>query len=440
MPVEAKRASYWATVAVILGLLAGVGVNNAREYPLYGGYDEAEHQAYADLLIHHGAIPGTGEYYTPPGFYAVAGLGTLIAEKLGAAEPWKVGRGLNVLWAVATAVLVLLIARLLFPGRLALHLASLGFAAFIPVLMKTAAMFHPETFSLFVSTLALYLAARLLVRRSFRFWPALLLGTTLGAAQLVRAFTIWTFAAVVITLLAAAAAGYAPRQRIFVTVGVVIAGTALVAGPWYLRQAIKYSNPVFDRPTANQPLWSRRPLSFYTALGLPEVFSEPIRPHYTNNFLPTLYSDTWGDYFGNYAWGSPTPPSPDINRQLTLQSEIGVVPTALALGGWVALLALSLRRRNLRQHPAYALVALLPLLGLLGFLYFTVGYPTPDGDVIKAAFMLTTVPGWAIAFGFAVGALARGLFAQLGLAIFLVGCLVMNFGFLIFHSPLAGVF
>jgi hypothetical protein len=39
---------------------------------------------------------------------------------------------------------------------------------------------------------------------------------------------------------------------------------------------------------------------------------------------------------------------------------------------------------------------------LLGYLYFTVSYPTSDGDVLKASYMLTTAPAWALAFGFAL--------------------------------------
>lgn len=426
----------------MLGLLAGIGIANARAFPMYGGYDEVEHQAYADLLIHHGSLPGSqtrGEYYTPPGFYAVAGLGTLIGEQLGASDPWKVGRGFNVLWVVGAAILTLLIARTLFPERRALHLASLGFAAFVPVVLKTAAMFHPEPFSLFVSTFALYLAVRLFSRRSFRLGPAVLLGIALGSAQLVRAWTLATFGAVALAFVAAAVAGYAPRRQIATTLAVVLAATALVAGPWYLRQAITYGDPVFDPAAPDQPLWERRPLSFYTGLGLPEVFTDPIRPSYANTFLPTLYSDVWGDYFGNFAWGSPTPPSPRIARQLTLQSELGVAPTVLALAGWLSLLISSLRRRG-SIDPGRLAVALLPLLGLLAFLYFTVSYPTPDGDVIKAVYVLSTVPGWAVGFGYAVQALARNVLARLGLTVLLVGSLVLSLGFLIFHSPLAGRF
>ena len=66
------------------------------------------------------------------------------------------------------------------------------------------------------------------------------------------------------------------------------------------------------------------------------------------------------------------------------------------MAGWLFLLARSWR------IPARLPAVLLPGLGLLGYLYFTVSYPTPDGDVLKASYMLTTAPAWALAFGYAV--------------------------------------
>jgi len=72
-------------------------------------------------------------------------------------------------------------------------------------------MFHPENLSLFLSTLGLYLAARLLVRGRFGWLPAFALGAVLGLAQLVRSQGAWTFAAVVISLVVLALApGWTP--------------------------------------------------------------------------------------------------------------------------------------------------------------------------------------------------------------------------------------
>ncbi len=86
--------------------------------------------------------------------------------------------------------------------------------------------------------------------------------------------------------------------------------------------------------------------------------------------------------------------------RLVIQSIVGVLPTLIALAGLVLL------ARSARRRAGVLVVALLPLLALLGFLYFTVGYPTPDGDVIKASYMLTTAAGWAIAFGLALDRLS----------------------------------
>jgi len=215
-----------------------------------------------------------------------------------------------------------------------------------------------------------------MLRRNDRRWQlAVATGVVLGLGQLVRAFSLWTFAAVVIALFVA---------REWRRLGIVVLATAIVASPWYIRQAIKYGDPVFDRPTPHEAIWDRRPASFYLALGLPEVFTDPIRPNFRNDAVPTTYSEVWGDYFG--VWRG--------SRER--QAFLGLLPTLLAVVGWVVLLARSWRT------PARLPVALLPGLGLLGYLYFTVSYPTPDGDVLKASYMLTTAPAWALAFGYAL--------------------------------------
>jgi hypothetical protein len=60
---------------------------------------------------------------------------------------------------------------------------------------------------------------------------------------------------------------------------VVLATTAAVAGPWYVRQTIRYSNPVaFNRSAPDVPIWRRRPASFYFGVGLPEVVRTPRDP------------------------------------------------------------------------------------------------------------------------------------------------------------------
>jgi hypothetical protein len=369
--------------AALIAALALVAGWNAYKYPSGAGYDVRQHQEYADLLIHHGEIPGAGtrsEYYTPPGFYALAGVATLIGEHVHAGDPHKLGQVLNWLVLLATAGVLWLLARELFPGRLWVQLGALAFFCFLPVVLRVGAMFHPEPLSMLLTAVALLLAARLLVQPGYRWQLAVATGVALGLGQLVRAFSLWTFAAVVVAL--AVARAWRPLV-------VVVLATVVVASPWYIRQAIRYGDPIFDRPTRNEAIWDRRPARFYVGLGLPQVFTDPIRPHFLNEAIPTTYSDVWGDYFD--VWRG--------NRER--QSFVGLLPTLLAVAGWLLLLA-----RSVRAPPRLA-VALLPALGLLGYLYFTVSYPTPDGDVLKASYMLTTAPAWALAFGYGLDRLPR---------------------------------
>jgi hypothetical protein len=364
-----------AALVAALALIAGW---NAYKYPSGAGYDVRQHREYADLLIHDGKIPGPetrSEYYTPPLFYALAGAATVVGEHVHTGDPHKLGQVLNWLVLVTTAGVLWLLARELFPGRPWLQLSALAFFCFLPVVLRVGAMFHPEPLSMLLSAAALLLAARMLGRPDLRWQLAVATGVVLGLGQLVRAFSLWTFAAVVLAFVVA---------RAWRPLALVVVATAIVASPWYIRQAVKYGDPIFDRPTKEEAIWERRPADFYVGLGLPEVFTDPIRPNFRNEAIPTTYSEVWGDYFG--VWRGHREP----------QSFIGLLPTLLAVAGSIVLLVRS------RRAPARLGVAVLPALGLLGYLYFTVSYPTPDGDVLKASYMLTTAPAWALAFGYAV--------------------------------------
>jgi hypothetical protein len=392
-----------AALVAVFALVAGW---NAYKYPSGSGYDVTQHREYADLLIHHGEIPGPetrSEYYTPPGFYALAGVATLIGEHVHSGDPHKLGQVLNWLVLLASAGVLWLLARELFPGRVWAQVAALGFFCFLPVVLRVGAMFHPEPLSMLLTAVALLLAARMLGRPDYRWQLAVATGVALGLGQLVRAFSLWTFTAVVIGCLVA---------RAWRPLALVVIATAVVASPWYIRQAIKYGDPIFDRPTPQKAIWDRRPASFYVGLGLPEVFTDPIRPHFRNEALPTTYSEVWGDYFG--VWRG--------SRER--QSFLGLLPTLIAFVGSVLLLVRSWR------SPGRLPAAVLPGLAILGYLYFTVSYPTPDGDVLKASYMLTAAPAWALAFGYGLDRLPSRI--RLATAVVLVVSALAAIPFLLY--------
>ena len=436
-------ARYGRAPVALLGLLAAILAWNALRYPPGLGYDANDHLLYILDLAERQRIPDeTGEYYTPPLFYAIGALLWKIGTWLDLGQPLRLIQAFNAAVVFTSAVLVLELARTMIPGRRRVHTLALGFVIASAVAVKAGAMVHPEALSLLLCTAALVAAARVITGRLYSLESALWIGVLLGLAQLVRAFALWTVAVVLLALLGAAIGNRADRRAI---VGTLL-GTAVVAFvvavPWYAYQATRYTNPIFDRPQLAEPLWSRRPAEFFLDPGLPEVFTRPHRESHLNLFWPTLYSEAWGDYFGVYRWqGHQGPPDPDEKRDLTLQMVAGVLPTALAVGGWVWALVTGVLPSGLRRSPERLLIGLLPLAGLAGMLYFTVSYPTPDGDVIKGSYMLTTLPAWSVAFAVATDAVAARLprWAGIGLAVVLLAILAVSVRFTIYGTPLGGI-
>ena len=437
MRVASRPRFEAAAIAAIVVLVAVVAVRNALVYPAIAGYDAQEALDYANLLAKDGELPeGTGSYYTPPGFFAVGGVGILLGEELGLEHPERVGQVVNALAAVGTVLLLLLLVRELWPGRPILHLAALGFVVACPVVFKASAMFHPEPLSLFFSTLAVALAARMLVRRKYSVAVALGIGAALAAGQLVRAWTLWTLGVVLLVLVVTLVTRRAERRAIGRALAVVATAAIALPLPWYAYQGTQYENPIFDRPQVDAPLWDRRPLGFYVSLGLPEVLTDPVRPSFSNRFAPVAYAEVWGDYFGVWHWNSSGgPPSKSEQRETVVQAVVGAPFTLLAIAGWLALLAFSIRRPS--DEPAHLLVSLLPAAALVGVLYFATAYPTTDGDTGKGSFMLTAVPAWAACFGFALDAITRRfprLLVPLAVVLSLATIVSLRFGLAV-ESP-----
>jgi hypothetical protein len=432
----------WAAVAIssLFVLIAFVGVWNASRYPIALGYDAAEHIAYADQLIHHGTIPGRaagGEYYTPPGYYAVAGTVSWIGAKLGMSHPHHLAQYLNVVFVLAAAALLLVLARLLFPRRPVVWVAALGFFAFLPVIAKTEPMFHPETLNMLTSTAALTLATWMLLRSRFELRWLVLLGVILGAGQLVRASNLFTFLSVAIAFLAALASRRLRRRMPLKRIGLAVAAIVLITAPWYARQAIKYRDqPALIGPGILHSVFHPKylgsgPRPPFFGIAIDDILHRPVRPFFTNQALSETYTEIWGDWVGSFAWSSYSAgPSPQALTVLQDQSEIGVLPTLLAIAGWLGLVALVAAGR-LRRIP-FLPVVLLPLLAITGYLARGYITTTADGDLFKASYILTTAPIWALTFGLAFSWLTRWRLLALGLALLLVAFGVLELRFMLY--------
>ena len=432
----------WLTIALSLLMIVYVGAWNAAKYPIVLGYDARPNIEYAHFLLDKHRLPTpaeSGESNQPPAYYFFAGVasragheifGWLEARPFTAQLPEASYRGaqiLNVVLVFLTALCVLWLARGVAPDRPWVWAASVGFFAFLPVVSKVEAMFHPENLNMLCSAAAIASLTHMFVRRRFRLRLMILFGLAVGIGLATRLSMIFVITALIV------GSGIAitdPRiRRLFPwkRVAVVAAAVVLLATPWVAYRAIVQHSGPFNQTSEliraalnpRQHLLADKVTSHAQFFDLsPKVFTEPWRSNFKNQAASETYVEIWGDWLGAFAWSGYSPaPSLAAQRILKDQSYIGVLPTALAILGWFVLLWLAFTRR-----PELGPVAVLPIFAVGGYLFRSYVALSHDGDLLKAAYALNSAPVWALGFGVATAWLAtRSRLARYGMvALFVI--------------------
>jgi hypothetical protein len=394
------------TIALSLGTMLYVGAWNAAKYPVSLGYDAQPNVFYSHFLLdqHHIPTPEqSGESNQPPAYYFIAG----VAARVGLHWPfnWREGRAysgfpeasyrgaqyLNVLLVFLSALCVLWLARVVAPDRPWVWASSVGFFAFLPVVSKTEAMFHPENLNLLMSAVAVASATAMLVNRRITPRLMMLLIGSLAVGLATRASSVFVVLAIALGAAVAVSGGAFKRFARWRFLWIGLATVAVVGLAWVSYGVIQ-----------NHRIDSEASRSHFFRLSPAQVFGEPWRPNMKNEAFAQTYTDIWGDWFSAFSWSvySGPPPQP-VQALLKDQSIIGVIPTGLALMGWLGIAWAALRRRR-----DLAIVAALPLIATTGYLVRSWLTLTKDGDLFKATYLLNTAPVWALSFGLATAWLA----------------------------------
>jgi hypothetical protein len=301
------------------------------------------------------------------------------------------------------ALLVLGLARELWPARRSLHLIALGVVVFSPAAVRASVMYHPETLAAALAALGLLCTARSLRPGSATVAPAIGAGAAFGLGVLTRSW-VWPIAlGALLVMVVAALRGARGGWR---GVGALAVLVAVLSAPWLVRQELEYGSPfAFNREAAST--LGSRPAAFFFAPHALDVFDRPVPERLRNELVPQVYADWWGDFF--LTWDvderllrDPWLPDPVVDDRAR-QSFLGLLPSILALAGTLAIGFLAVRRRDI----GLALVPV-PLAALgLAFLWFQLRYPVPDADTIKGTYVLCALPGLALGAAFAADTLAR---------------------------------
>lgn len=401
-----------ALVLVFL-IVNGFVVYNTIAHPSHLNYDGEAHIQYMEALSF---IPprlptpeDTPGYYYPPLAYVfpsaihkvcglsqrLVGLPDISCLRVGA----KVGQLQNILLSVALSIYLVRLAGLVRPGSTSFRVMSLFLLGMLPVFHRTFAYLRGEPFLAF---LAVFVAHRLLLiyqTRDFGPRNTLALGLGLALAILARQWGFFLFPAMglwVLILLYRQHRQAFPLLKVFVA-AVVIA--ALLGGWPYVLLRVQYG--AFDtfRHEPSRLAVSNQPPEFYFGLGDGQLFADPTRPNFANQFIPTFYSDTWGDHWEYFLIRHDL-----LDTQIPYLARVNVVslyPTLIFFGGVVlgcvyAVRAFA-RHEDIPHHLMLSLILLIVIVSMLGFFWFLVTYPRlGKGSNIKATYILQVFPFAAV--------------------------------------------
>jgi hypothetical protein len=424
---EARLAFPVAVALVVAGYATLVGWD-VFHYDWLRGYDAYANSLYTDVVRLHHRLPSTTEtsvWHTPPLFFVVAAL----------LNSHRAVQVLDGLAGLAVVVLAGLIARELWPRSRWIQLGTVAFAALTPVLTRTAVMYHPEPLATALAVGGLYVVVRSLVRGRTGPWSGALAGLLFGLGTLTRT---WALALAAASTIALALQARVDRDRRPLWSAAALVVVLLVLSlPWFVNQTRAHGSPfAFNRPAPHESFFSRRPASFYTSLDVGAVYSNPYAPNYLNHLWPVVYSDWWGDYWRYFdipAENISTPPElpSKYERPRVWQSYVGILPSLFAVAGFVGLLVVGIRRRDV---AVLLIPASIVLLGLT-FLVFQISYPHPDGDTIKAAYLLDAVAPLAVCAAWALSFLRRaGRLVIMAAMLPLVYAVALDVNFLVLPS------
>lgn len=323
--------------------------------------------------------------------------------------------------------------KLIHPNHPAFQTLTLLLLGVLPAYYRSFAFIRGEPFIALWAVLFGHYALKTYLQ-SKDFWRnSIFLGIVIGLATLSRQFGAFLGVALLPFAFLFGIRRAISWKRIFLGLAVTASIAVAFGGTFYFQyyvqnnNSFKPSHKSFSRYPLTLSL-DNLPPSFYYSLSLDELFVDPVRPSYSNQFIPRFYSDTFGDYSGHfliYGWDSVeqsyiTPSILANTYSLSLKNEgtfpsegvesnriyfgrylgtimiIALLPFSLFVAGWTDSL-LSVFAKGNQAKPSHELefqelsfwIISLNMLGLLMIAIMMASY---DASTVKASYVIQIFP------------------------------------------------
>ncbi len=456
-------------LVVLFLLINGLVFANALLHDPYQGYDARDHVHYIRTLAEKKQIPtckDTAQCYIPPLPYMLPAI-ILTTGRITLWQAAKLAQLDNVLLSLGLTYYLLKICDLIDPKNSVYKFSALAMLGILPVYYKTFALIRGETYLAFLAVFIAYQVLSIFLAGRQSAANLVILGTALGLAVLARQWGLLIFPAVFIFVVCSAWKDKSRRVFAAYAAAVCLLIPVVVAGWYYYIMYQRYGTlTAWDRPASKLSL-TVFPAEFYFGLGSGKLFTDPVRPSFSNQFPAIFYSDIWGDYsayFLIYARDKRTGDSmtgkdleriilaneslPDwvdtnrytINTYLGQVNFVSLLPSVIFAAGliYATLQALRLAADRSSGAPGWgaALFTLIIACSLAGYGWYLLRYQNNGrgGDLIKAVHMLQIFPFFGLlAGGVLLEAWKRGPKIWLGIMLVLALIFLYNLPAMITH-------
>jgi len=406
------------TLALFLAINGLVFANSILHDPGIG-YDAVDHLRYIRILpLRLPSEEDTREFFSPPLPYVVPSLvdkaclaWTGEVPVAGAEDDClrlagKAAQLSNFFLSLGVTFLFLKIGEAVRPGNHFWRASALLLLGVMTVYYKTFAQVRGEPYVVLFAVWGLYLLARIVMqpdRVAAR--TAVGLGVILGLLGLSRQWGFMLFPAILGLMILAWAADRLYRARILKALAASLAIALAICGWFYVGLFARYGSLTAFNRAARPFAFSNQPIAFYRNTGLKDLwlFRSPTRGTFDNQFLPTFYSEVWGDYWGYFvliperaSLGDDRyqPNADRMTPYLGRANAAAILPSlAFAAGVVIGMFSLARRRRAEGEARGRSLfTAVLLMFGggaFLLYLYFLIRFTSVGPDTtIKATFVL----------------------------------------------------
>ncbi len=258
---------------------------------------------------------------------------------------------------------------------------------------RTIAMLRGETFIIFLNSFLLY-RFLILYKKSFDYnkKDIFLIGVTIGLLALSRQWAFLLFPAYFFVYLFKNEASI--KKKYLKLLFFVFSIGFAISSWFYFSLYFEYGTFTAFNKEKIPFSFNNQPLSFYLPFGeeVSMVFTKPIRPYFMNQFLPILFADLWGDYWGYFTF---TSRALDIGRNQLLIGDylarvniISVFPTILLFLGFKYNLKFFKKRKKEKSDFFICYLVLAVTVSFFGYLWFLISYPETTGDTNKATYII----------------------------------------------------